>query len=344
MKNRIKYIDIAKSIAIIIIVIGHTLVHSQHCSGIFRFLYMFNIALFFILSGYTFKINCDFKPFIKRKFVRIMIPYFAWSTFFIIPYLIFGSKIGDSLGTTQTFNIFRIIKNTLYGNGIDNALKQNTSLWFLPALFSMECFYYFIIKIKNDKYDIVKFPILFIIGVVSAKFLSIHLPWGINTVIQIGVGTFYTGYLLAKYDIFKKIFKPYYMVFFLLIGIAAILINTDNINYVNYTYGNYFIAFIIGISISLIIIYISYLIKENKVMEYIGRNTMGILIFHKIIILIIQTKLGNVSNLLRNSNLLIELLLTFFAVAISIIFSLIVTKIIRKICPILIGEKSNKLN
>lgn len=60
--KRITYIDIARAFAIIFIVIGHTLVHSQHCSLVFKFLYSFHVLLFFILSGYTFKIK-------KEKFL-----------------------------------------------------------------------------------------------------------------------------------------------------------------------------------------------------------------------------------------------------------------------------------
>ena len=54
------------------------------------------------------------------------------------------------------------------------------------------------------------------------------------------------------------------------------------------------------------ILYISYLINENEALEYIGKNTMGILIFHKLPILVVQTKLGVISNLLIDSNLLVE--------------------------------------
>jgi len=300
---RIKYIDIARAFAIIIIVIGHTLVHSEHCKEIFYFLYSFNVALFFILSGYTFKIKSDFKSFFCKKFIRIIIPYFVWAILFIIPFLIFGKNVGDSLETKQSFDILKNIKDILYGIGANNALKQNNALWFLPALFSMECIYYFVIKIANDKYDYIKLPILILIGFLSTEFLSVFLPWGLNTVLQIGGGTFYIGYLLSKYNVFEKIFKPHYMTIILLLGILFSLISKNHINYVDYKYGNYFFALIIGVSFSLVMIYISYIISNNKVLEYIGKNTMGILIFHKLIIIIFQTKLGMISKLLKNSNL-----------------------------------------
>ena len=62
---------------------------------------------------------------------------------------------------------------------------------------------------------------------------------------------------------------------------------------------------------------------------------MGILIFHKIVLLLFQTKVKYLSN----SNIPIELLLSLLCTILSIIVSLIITNIIRKILPILIGEK-----
>lgn len=344
MTQRIKFIDIAKAIAIIIIVIGHTLVHSEHCHQVFRFLYSFNVALFFILSGYTFNVKTKFSVFIKKKFTRIMIPYFIWAFIFIIPFILFGKNAGTAIGTNGTDSILNIIKNTLYGSGINDAIKQNTSLWFLPALFSMECVYYFIIKLFNNKHDVLKLIILLIIGFISSTYFTIVLPWGLNSVIQIGCGTFYVGYLLSKYKLFDVILKPVFVIFFLIIGIVINIIRTYKISYVNYEYGNYFLTLLIGISISLAIIYLSYLIRENRILEYIGKNTMGILIFHKIIVLVFQTKLGIVSKLLNNSNLFIELALTCVIVILSIIFSILITIILRKIVPFTIGEIKNKNN
>ena len=151
MKNRIKYIDISRAFAIIFIVLGHTIVHSQHCNLIFKFLYSFHVVLFFIISGYTFKVKENEKslPFIKKKFIRIIIPYFVWCILFLIPYIILGNGVGNSLGTTSSFNLKTQLLNVIYGVGNNAALKQNSALWFLPALFSMEVFCNFLIKYKQ---------------------------------------------------------------------------------------------------------------------------------------------------------------------------------------------------
>ena len=71
---------------------------------------------------------------------------------------------------------------------------------------------------------------------------------------------------------------------------------------------------------------------------------MGILVFHKIILLIFQVKMGPVSLLMKSSNAAVETLICLLASAVSIAFSLLCTVVIRKIFPPALGEpfKSKK--
>lgn len=342
--NRLSYIDIARAFAMIFIVLGHTLVHSEHCHLIFKFLYSFHVVLFFILSGYTFKTNSSYLSFVKNKFIRIMIPYFVWAVLFLIPYMMFGGSVGSSIGTTSSFDLKTQLFNILYGNGNNAALKQNSSLWFLPALFTMEMLYYFIVNLsqKSRKYHLPILISMISISYITNIFFPIVLPWGINTVLEVGV-FFYIGYLLKYYNFFERnsaFCNLNYIIPIFIIGLLACFLNDSIVSCIDYKYGYFTLALISGFCLSIVIIYIAFIINKNKVLEYIGKNTMGILIFHKLIILIFQTKLGVISRLLNNSNVLIELTLSLIVTILSIIFSLIGTKIVRKVCPILIGENS----
>ena len=335
MKKRINYIDIAKAIAIICIVLGHTVGYSNHLQPFRNFFYSFHVALFFMLSGFLFSYKKDFKDFLKNKFIKIMIPYFVWSLLFIIPYMLFSNNIKSSLNISAISNIKDLLINTLYGNGNDFRLKQNSALWFLPALFTMEILYYFILNIvnKSKKGDLIALPIILLINIITSIKLSFVLPWGLNTSLNISI-FFFIGYLLNKYKLVDKL-KLIHMPFFLIGGICGFIFNTQKITYMNYGYGIIYLALLSGISFSILIIYLSKLINKNKILEYIGQNTMGILIFHKIVLLLFQTKVKYLSN----SNIPIELLLSLLCTILSIIVSLIITNIIRKILPILIGEK-----
>ena len=348
MKERVKFIDISRALAIIFIVLGHTLVYSKHCSMIFKLLYSFHVVLFFIVSGYTFKIKKEgFKSFIKKKFIRIMIPYFIWAVLFLVLYVIFGGNIRNTLGTSSSFDIKTQITNILYGNGNMSALKQNSSLWFLPALFSMEIIYYFVISFvnKHKKWQILMLIPLVLISYITNYFLKISLPWGINTVLNVGL-FFYIGYLIKEYKIFEKdykISKLYFILPIFIIGIISCFLNKNTVSCIDYKYGNFTLALLSSGCLAIVTIYIAFVIKKNNVLEYIGKNTIGILIFHKIIILVFQTKLGLISNLLKNSNVVIEFILSITIVTISIICSLIANEVTRKILPLAIGEKQYKV-
>lgn len=335
MQNRIKYIDISKAFAIIFIVLGHALVHSENCKLIFKFLYSFHVVLFFILSGMTFVIKEPFLPFFKKKFKIIMIPYFIWAILFLIPYLLFGSDVSNKLSTNSSFDLKTLLINILYGNGNNSNLKQNSSLWFLPALFSMEIFYYFVIALNNKykKLNIVTLLLSLLIGYISVNYLKIILPFGINTVLNIGI-FFFIGYLIKNKD-FKKSFN----ILLFIIGLFAFYYNSSIVACIDYKYGNFTLAFLSGFCLSILVINISKTIKSNKFLEYIGKNTLGILIFHKLIILVFQTKLSSISMLLKNSNLIIEFTLSIIITFISIIISLFICSILKKYCPEIIGEK-----
>ena len=347
MTMRIRFIDIARAMAMLFIVLGHTLVYSQHCQQVYKFLYSFHVALFFVISGYTFTISDNYIEFIKKKFIRIMIPYFFWSLMFLIPYLLFGKRIESVLNTDSSFGIINQIKNIIYGNGNNSALKQNSSLWFLPALFSMEMTYSIIIKKlhKSRKIitNIVLCLILICIGFISEKFFTeFYLPWGINTVIQMGI-FFYTGYIMKENNFIEKFSsKNLFTIILAFLGIICCFLNYRKVSAIDYNYGNYFFALMSGLFISTTVVLVSAKITSNKILEFIGRNTMVILIFHKIAILIAQTKLGMVSEILKNSNLLMELILAFCVVAVSVASSIVMGVFLRKGFPVLIGEKTKK--
>lgn len=332
MNKRINYIDIAKCFAIFFIVLGHIITYSTHCDQtIYKVICGFHVVLFFILSGYTFSTNDNYIKFSINKFKRIMIPYFVWALLFLVPYMFFGKDIANTNGVEANFTLDKMLFNILYGNGNIQALKQNTALWFLPALFSMEMIYYWLIKFTNNKKHYIKIlslALLFIIAIVYNSYITFVFPWGINTVIELGI-FFYIGYLFRQYDLLnkKKIFNNISIVLLLGIGILISLTNIK-VSAVNYRYGNLVLYIISGLSLSVVIMYISKLINKNKILEFIGKNTMSILIFHKLPIILFQTRIKFLSNMLKDSNIFLELGIGIIVSIISILLSIIIMNIL----------------
>ena len=66
---------------------------------------------------------------------------------------------------------------------------------------------------------------------------------------------------------------------------------------------------------------------------------MAILIFHKLIIVVAQTKLGTISKLYADSNLALELTIALGVTIVATLISILIGIVIRKILPQLIGEQ-----
>ena len=85
MSGRIVYIDLAKAICIILVVVGHYC--PPGCPGwwsaIVQFIYSFHMPLFMFASGFVYiatkKDGEKYSDFIVKKIKRLMVPYFVVS-------------------------------------------------------------------------------------------------------------------------------------------------------------------------------------------------------------------------------------------------------------------------
>ena len=85
-QNRIQWIDFAKGITILLVIIGHALdaSHSVSEKYIVHVIFSFHMPLFYILSAYTFRYSKDRKQFAartKRAFCHLILP--AYITFIL---------------------------------------------------------------------------------------------------------------------------------------------------------------------------------------------------------------------------------------------------------------------
>ena len=73
-RKRIEYVDVAKGIAILSVIVGHTFSAYDPGSLLNRFIYSFHMPLFFILSGFFYRPQ-DFKTAFGRKVKNLLVPY-----------------------------------------------------------------------------------------------------------------------------------------------------------------------------------------------------------------------------------------------------------------------------
>lgn len=135
LNNRVDWVDMAKGITIILVIIGHVVPFDSATRNV---IFSFHMLLFFILSGYSYKLCDDKQKFflnLKKNFCHLFIPALYISGIFLaykFIYLELFSKIGGGG--------YEIIKETLaslyYASGIPfNGHPALGMPWFLISLF-----------------------------------------------------------------------------------------------------------------------------------------------------------------------------------------------------------------
>ena len=128
MNKRIGYIDIAKGLGILVIVLAHNDLAGYHPT-LHKFIYAFHIPLFFFLSGMFFRPERAFGETVRRRFNTLMKPYF---------FALFLIYLGEAAFSNMTFPVIagRIAK-AMYATG---KYIDWVQLWFIPHLFAVSLF------------------------------------------------------------------------------------------------------------------------------------------------------------------------------------------------------------
>lgn len=286
MRERIKWLDSVKGLAILLVVIGHTL-RGYTSAGMYKdiggileyidfTIYSFHMPLFFIISGYLYyKFTRltnykDYLALIKNKFCSLMIPYFIFCSVQLLIKIVLD-------GATN--------KGSSVKDIIMLPLVPREQFWFIYALFFIFALVAFLdIKIKNRKLIL---AVLFLLKIT-------HLIWEPSLYAIEGVIDwafyFYLGTVIVENE----------TVSFSMYGVLYLVLNI-----VIFKFGfidNFALKIIIAIVGSLLIISsfrkFSFL-NKSKIFNLLGKYSFEIFLLHTIIgsgMRIVLIKLG-VSNM-----------------------------------------------
>lgn len=217
MKKYYEEINVARGIAVLLVVLGHSFPDgtigifndNRIYKHIFNYIYSFHMPLFFMLSGFVSYKLLQVEG-VKEKWnavihkaKRLLVPYIVIS----IPSLILKYMFSGS--AYNSFNFSETIPNLLSGT------NPNTGLWFLYVLFLESTFIIIFNKVKIE----------YIIG----AFMLFRITYEVIPVPDIcqldliqSCGSFYfIGFWLYKhYDIVQKVLKNKYA---LIINIALFI-------------------------------------------------------------------------------------------------------------------------
>lgn len=140
-KKRLDYLDMAKGLGMILVLIGHLqgdsiFTFSPYIQPFCAYIFSFHMPMFFIISGILLAIKNDeirpFKDVAVSRFSGIMIPYF-WFSFFYLIVVVAALIKGEIAVQSLYLNIWYVL--SLYGMNV---------LWFLPALYLGELLFVFL--------------------------------------------------------------------------------------------------------------------------------------------------------------------------------------------------------
>ena len=289
--ERIKWIDLAKGIAIILVVAGHAI---QKNSEIIMFIYVFHIPFFFVMAGYLLNIEkwaCNFSEFKSKIQQRLLLPYFKANFLFLPLWFIFFRyfEIFSAYGWEKC-EPSKVLLAIFIGNNetFDTKLLLY-QLWFLPCLFFAELIFLKVqIFFGKNKF----FLCSIIIALTASGYLignSLQLPLGLDTALFAQIFLF-TGFLIKQNNLTHKINLPVCIILFLTVFFMPVLNSFTTMD--KRIYGNPILFYVGGIAGTLFIMKIAMHLENfgNGVCNYIkycGQKSMAILIFHVPIIAVV---------------------------------------------------------
>lgn len=170
-----RYINILKAIGIISVVCGHLF---EEC----RWMFIYHMPLFFILSGYTFKpYKYSFGDFVKKKFRHLIIPYFSYFLLILV--------VNSLIHPLPLREFLRSFLLPVYGGqkmaGIYGVFWF-TNVYFLGII---------TFKVLFEKIRYSTLPLMLILGYVLEGFQNV--PWNMQ-VVPMAISYMCIGILLQK--------------------------------------------------------------------------------------------------------------------------------------------------
>lgn len=280
-KNRIEWIDTAKGIGLLCVILGH--LHIPYLSA---WIYTFHIPLFFFLSGCVFNgQKYSFKEYFIRRFKSLIVPYFVLGAVILFfNYVVF---------------LFQKQPIDLYVKTAYNFLRQEHfwTIWFLACLFFTEIIYYGIHRLCQNR-----LPLIFCVSLLLCAFGMLRyrlgwgsLPWNIDVALiaqfffnlgYIFKTTKFKDYIFSFNRIKYLLFLGAFFVINAICGALCIKLSGESLDMSVGLYGNELLTVISAVAGILAIVMFSNKFKFKPI-KWLGQNTMIIFAWHSRIIIVL---------------------------------------------------------
>ncbi len=291
-QHRVGYVDIYRGIGILCMIVGHVSLRGTYSQAFDQFIHAFHMPMFFFLSGYFFRTNCDIRFFCVKKFKTLMVPYIVFGlTDLLLLCLIDGQFYKGAL-----------LYHLPFENS--NGLRQIGAIWFLTATFFASIIYYYI-STKCVKQKVLQHILVICVslgGTILPSFLPFRLPWSLDAAF-VAVGFYHVGYLVQRYKTDRIIHSTFaskwpYTLGMIVLDVALIFQN----GYINMRTGAYanVVLFWLNAFLSIVVLWnISRELEELmnwfiilkgpiEFVKYVGKNSITFLVTNQIVIYVLE--------------------------------------------------------
>lgn len=282
MQKRIEFIDLAKGICIVLVILEHSFGELLEINTNMK---IFRMPLYFVLSGLFFK-PYGFTIFVKKKINKLLIPFLFSFLLIVLPINILSYHIANGYAEYCFWGE--------YGRPYFGTIQAS---WFLFCLFIVNMYFYLIFAVCKHNFTTIMIvaSICGVIGYMLNRF-NLHLPIWLDTSLTV-LPFFIMGYAIKQHS--QILVTPFSLKqFTLLLCSLAILIGTVSINnhyskgiiaFMNNVYDINVIALYIGgftgtCSVLLIAKYFTHI----PVISYLGRYSIIVLLTHQLYIFILR--------------------------------------------------------
>lgn len=221
MKERLVYVSNARIIGILLVVFGHSYPLTGEIPKMLdivrNFIYCFHMPLFVFISAYLVSKTGNIekygaKQYIKKRFVKLFVPYLGLSILGFFPKILMSEFVSDEVEFSLAYFIRTILipRENVWGH-----------FWFIPMLFVMAVFSVLYMKLfrKNRKLVIVICIVTF--GLIFVPPITSWL--GIND-IKNYLFWYLCGLVIGETDVFIKLKSMFNGVMCLTVGLIIFVV------------------------------------------------------------------------------------------------------------------------
>lgn len=288
-KQRIEWLDIAKGIACLTVIIGHTI---SYDSPFRQLIFSFHMPLFFILSGYTFRIK-PWRELLHSSVRRLVIPYLC---IYFIYHITMSLVTSDRISLTWAY---QNIMTFLFASGttvLPFGFAAVGMPWFLVSLFFCKLIFNAILRFGESHSDSristgLISAILALSGYIVGAVLHFYLPFSLD-ISFVAVLFMWFGYIARTKELFFVDQSPrrFWFTFLVVISIWLVSARFSYLELAARRYDSVLLTLIAALSGTLMVCMLSSLVSKIKqssflglfrvFLNFVGRNSMSIFCTH----------------------------------------------------------------